>query len=72
MNDVASRDGSTRAAFQNDPLGAGSRGTEAGICTAAKRACAANGDGNVMLLMAAYAGIAPIASSLRDRAMVEA
>ena len=54
------------------PLGAGSRGTEAGICTAAKRACAANGDGNVMLLMAAYAGIAPIASSLRDRAMVEA
>jgi hypothetical protein len=30
------------------------------------------GDDNVMLLMAAYAGITPIASSLRDRAMVEA
>jgi hypothetical protein len=31
----------------------------------------ANAAGDVMLLMAAYAGIAAIASSLRDRAMVE-
>jgi hypothetical protein len=29
-----------------------------------------NAAGDVMLLMAAYAGIAVIASSLRDRAMV--
>jgi hypothetical protein len=32
----------------------------------------ANAAGDVMLLMAAYAGIAAIASSLRDQAMVEA